>query len=132
MRQLALVTLASRLSDRLPAALPTAAVAAVSTAATIFLGFGFVDIESAAVHVAAIDGSDGFVSCGVIGHFDESEAARPAGVTVGNQVDPIHCAELFKHRSNGSVGGVETEVSYKNILHLIFFLKFAEQQTRAG
>ena len=45
---------------------------------------------------------------------------------------PINGAVLFKHGSNGAFGSVKAEVSYKNVLHLIFFLEFAEHRTRAG
>jgi len=111
--------LASRLSTGLPAILPAAAVAAAvsTTTAAIFLGLGFIDIERPAIHVAAVDGGNGLIALTVIAHFDKSEAARLTGVAVGNQVDTIHRAELLKHRSNGTFGGVETKVSYKNILH---------------
>ncbi len=119
----------------LPAA-ATAAVTAESTtttaACTIFLRPGFVDIESPAIHITAVKTGDGFQSLAVVAHFHESEAARPAGVAVGNDVYPVNGAILLKHSSDGTFGGVEAEISNKNIFHLVFFLKFAERRTRAG
>ena len=125
--------LASLLSLRSPAILPLAtAISAVSTAATILFGPSFIDIQRPAVQVTAVESGNGLFSLAVIAHFHEAKAPGLSSVPVGNDVYSIHCAELLEHGSNGAFGGVEAEVSYKNIFHLIFFLKFAEQRIRAG
>ena len=120
----------------LPAVLPAAARSAVSatatTAATIFFGPGFVDIQCPAVQIAAVQPGDGALALTVVAHFHESKTARPSRVPVGYDVYTIHCAVLLKQSANGAFGCVKTEISYKNVLHLFFFLEFAEQRTRAG
>jgi hypothetical protein len=121
---------------RLPVALPPAATAAaaVSTAAAtaaIFFGPGFVDIQRAAIHVAAVQRLDGILALTVVAHFHESKPAGPAGVPVGYDVYAVDRAKFFEHGTNGAFGSVKAKVSYKNVFHLIFFLKFAEQRMRA-
>jgi hypothetical protein len=118
---------------RSPATLPPATViSAVSTAATILFWPSFVDIQRPAVQVTAVESGNGLFSLAVIAHFDEAKASGLSSVPVGNDVYTIHCAVLLEHGSNSAFGGVEAEVSYKNVFHLIFFLKFAEQRKRAG
>ena len=126
--------LASLLSTRSPAiVLPLpAAVAAVSTATAIFFGLGFIDIQRPAVQVTAVESGNGLFSLTVIAHFYESKASGLSGFPVRNDVHPINRAVLFEHRANGAFGSSEAEISYENIFHLIFFLEFAEQRTRAG
>jgi hypothetical protein len=119
----------------LPAAfLTSAAVTAEAAAATAaaFFRAGFVDAESAAIHVTAIERGDGAVSLAVIAHFHESKAAGATCVAVGHDIHAVYGAILLKQRPDGAFGGVETEISYKYIFHVIFFLEFAEQRTRAG
>jgi len=64
----------------------------------------------------------------IVAHFHESKASGPAGFAVGYEVDTVNRAVCFKHRSNRIFSSIEAEVSYKNILQLVFFLKFAEQR----
>lgn len=118
-----------------PLAAATAAVSAESTttaAGAIFFGAGFVDIQRPAVHVTAVQSGNCVLSFCIVAHFHESEPSGSPGVPIRDDVYAVNCAELFEHSSNGAFSCVETEVSNKNILHLIFFLEFAEQQTRAG
>src|SRR4051812_46528117 len=59
-----------------------AATAAAAAAAAVLTGPGFVDGEGAAVVLLAVEGGDGRICLGVVGHFDEPEALAAAGVSV--------------------------------------------------
>src|SRR6516164_1989862 len=69
--------LASLLSICLPAiVLPlAAAVSAISAAGAVFFGPGFVDIQSPAVHVTAVESRNGVLPLTVVPHFHECEAS---------------------------------------------------------
>lgn len=111
----------------------TAAVSAISTPArAILFGPGFVYIEGPAVQVAAIQRGNGFLPLAVDCHLHESKPSGLSGVPISNDVYAVNRPKLLEQGSNGAFSGFETEISYKNILHLVFFPKLAEQQTRAG
>jgi hypothetical protein len=121
------------LAMRSPATLPPATIiSAVSTTATILFWPSFVYIQRPAVQVTAVESGNGLFSLAIIDHFHEAKASGLSGVPVGNDVYSIHCAVLLEYGSNGNFRGIEAEVSYKNILHLIFFLKFAGQRIQTG
>ena len=81
----------------LPAAAATAAVATAATVAaaattaaaraTILAGTSLADVERASTHLGLVQRSDRII--GTAFHLDEAEAARPAGVPVGDQVDRL-------------------------------------------
>jgi hypothetical protein len=110
----------------------TAAVATTAATGAILFRLGFIDIQRPAIQVAAVQTGDGILSLTVVAHFHESKTTGPSGVPIGNEVNTVNRTERFKHRSDGAFSSVKTEISYENILHLNFFLEFAEQRTRAG
>ena len=65
----------------------TAAVATAATSRTVAFGPGFVDLEVAAAKGFAIEVRNGFGRFGVIGHFDKGEAASPAGLAIGDNMN---------------------------------------------
>lgn len=105
---------------RLPAfVLPSAAaIAAEPTAAAVFLGTGFVDVDRPAIEFPAIQSSDGAISFISHTHFNESETSGPSGITVGHDVHTVHRAIRLKQGSNRLFGSSEAEISNKNILHV--------------
>jgi hypothetical protein len=108
---------------------PAAAVAAESTtAAAVFLGPRFVDVERPAAEFPAVETGNGFVAFGIHTHLHEPKASGSSGFPVGYEIHAVDRAVRLKHGSNGVFGSVKTEISNKNILHLIFFLEFAEQR----
>jgi len=86
-----------RVAHKLPAglaALPATTTAAFATetaaatwaaaATTLALGPGFIDVESPAAQIGAVQRSNGPIRLGRIGHFYESEAPRTTRVTVSH------------------------------------------------
>ena len=79
----ATATTAAAVAATTAAAAATTVAAATTTAVTAVLaGASFADGEVAAAEVGAIEGVDGFGGI-FVGHFDEAEAARASGLTVG-------------------------------------------------
>jgi hypothetical protein len=109
-----------------------AAIAVGSAPRSIFFGPGLVYIQRPSVHVPAVQRVDGSLPLAVISHLHESKPSRPSGVPVGYDVYAANRPKFLKEGSNGAFGCIEAEVSYKNILHLFFFLQLAEQRMRAG
>jgi hypothetical protein len=108
-------------------ALPASALTPAATAA-LFLGPGFIDVQRTTVEFPTVQRGNCLVAIGVIGHFDKAETFGAARIAVRNDVYTVNCAINLKHGANRILGGPEAEVSYENIFHLIFFLKFAGQQ----
>src|SRR5581483_9870639 len=67
-----------------------------SAGATLWFRAGFVHVPGPAVELLAVERIDGAICFGGIGHLNESEAARLAGVAVRDEVDAFHRAILFK------------------------------------
>jgi len=101
----------------LAATVTTAATAvAATTAAASLTGLGLVDVEGATTEVAAVEGADGLASV-LIGHLDEAEAARAAGLAVGREGDRDHLTVLREHLGDLRLSGVEREVTHINLLN---------------
>jgi hypothetical protein len=110
-------TLAANQSDDLliaasPAAAATAASttvtaaisappAAVAASAASVLGFRtrLIHVERTATHLRTVQRRNGLVTVLVAGHFDKTESARPAGIPVCHDADPVYLSERFKHLS---------------------------------
>ena len=112
--------------SNLPAVLPaaasaaiTAAIATTTTAAAIFLGAGFIDIQRPSIHVAAIETGNGLFAFAVVAHFHEAKPAGAAGVPVGHDVYAVNSTIRLKQASNGIFRCIEAEITYENIFHLI-------------
>src|SRR5450830_950541 len=81
----------------------TAAAAAVTTAAAaVFLGLGLIHLEGATVVVAAVQGAHGLLAV-FVGHLDEAEALRGAGVAVRDHAGGFDVAEGLKQSAEGRV-----------------------------
>ena len=77
----------------------TAAVATAATTATTTAAFAttsLVDRQGATVKLFAVEGADGRVGLVIARHFDERKTPGPSGLTIGNDVDTGHFAELFE------------------------------------
>jgi hypothetical protein len=94
----------------------------------VFFRAGFIDVQSATTEFAAVQGSDSPFALGVVIHLHEAKTLGPSGVAVGYHVHTRNRAVRLKERSYFVFGGSEAEVSYENILHVIFLLKLAEQR----
>jgi hypothetical protein len=119
--------------SRLPAlvvalASPAAAAKTSTTAAAFFLWPGLIDVQGPAIEFPPIQRGNRLFALTVITHFDEAKAPGAPGFAVGYDVHTIHRAVSLKHRSNRIFSSTETEISNKNVLHLIFFLKVARQR----
>src|SRR5689334_14010887 len=106
--------------------LPEASAVAISAA--IFLGPGLVNVQSPAVELVAVESGDSLSALAVISHFHESKAFGASGIAIGYDVHTDHRSIRLEERSNRLFGCPEAEISYKYVFHLMFFLKFAEQQ----
>src|SRR5512146_2961033 len=70
------------------------ATAAESAAAALGLGASFVDRQRTPAGIASVQRGDGRIRLLVVGHFHEPEAARPAGIAIGDH----------RYAVDGSVG----------------------------
>jgi hypothetical protein len=108
----------------LPARLVTTITAAAvsSPCTTGGLWTGFIHIQCPAVHIRSVQGCDGLVGFAGIAHFDKCKTSCLPRVTICNNVHSVNTAVGFKKRTNLLFASLETEVSYKDIFHLYFFL----------
>src|SRR6516162_4112205 len=106
-----------RVTERLPAL--RCAAAAITAAAALL---GLVDPQRAAAELLAIQILDGARSVGA-GHLDEAEAARPAGVAIGDDAHRLDGAVLCEQLTQLGVGGGKRQVAYIDSRHAIRLLK---------
>src|SRR3990172_2445198 len=103
----------------LPApAAPAAAAASPPAAATVTLGPGFVDVQRATAELGAVDAADSRLGGRGVRHLDEGEAARAAGVAVGDDADAIHLAVSRKDVAELLLGDVERTITNVNLSHV--------------
>jgi hypothetical protein len=102
------------------AATAPAATTTASTERPLGFGTGFVDVQRAAIQLPAIEFRDGAIGICIGAHLDKSETSRLSSVSISNDTDALHCAISFKERPDCILGSSKIEVSYENILHLLF------------
>src|SRR4029077_2614968 len=108
----------------LATAATTAGVAAAAPWPAAFLpGARFVHLQIAPAHLFAVETGNGLGGFGIIGHFDKSKAACPAGFAVGGDVNAGDLTERLEERAQVALGGLETHVANKQILHSLSLLK---------
>jgi hypothetical protein len=95
----------------------SAATVASATSGVLGLGARLVHVERPSAYLRTIQPRNGLFSVLVAGHFHKAEPARPSGIAVGHDADPIHLPERFKHLPQFVFRCVKTQVPYKNILH---------------
>jgi hypothetical protein len=106
----------------------TATTAAASTTASsaktlaaafraIGFWFGLIDSQGPATEVGPVQCGNGIRSLSGIRHFDESEAARAPGLTVGDQCDLLHRAMRFEHVAEFGFGRAVRQVANVQIFH---------------
>jgi hypothetical protein len=95
----------------------TAVAAATATAAALHFGTGFVHVQSASPHLAAVEGRDGFVSLFRIGHLYESESARTSGVPVGHDAHAIHLTMRREQLSEFVFTSIEIQIAHEDVFH---------------
>jgi hypothetical protein len=71
---------------------------------------GFIDPQATAIHIGAIQGTDGSCGIGRI-HFHEGEAARTAGFPVRDQFDGKDIAVGFEQAADFILGSIERQVT---------------------
>jgi hypothetical protein len=98
-----------------------AAAAAPATRSALRFRARFVDIQSPAVELSAVKIANGAIAFIVAAHFDKRKTAGLARVAIGHNVYTVNRAEGLKHGTDGSFGGPEAEITYKNIFHLVSF-----------
>jgi hypothetical protein len=90
----------------------TARTAATTAAAATLTGFGFVHLERTALKVLAIERLHGARRIRVR-HFDESEPARAARITVSDEGQRLHGAMRSEQRTNRIFGRGERQIADK-------------------
>jgi hypothetical protein len=101
-------TAAATTSSATPATATTAATAAV------LAGLGLVDREGSTTKGGAIQRGDGLVCA--VGHFDETEAARLAGIPIRDDLGAGHAAKATEGLAEVVRRGVEGKVANVNVL----------------
>src|SRR4029079_3198463 len=91
------------------------AAAAATTAAAILARTRLVDLDRAAADFLAVEGADGVV--GAVLHLDKAEAARLAGLAVGDQPDAADRAVLPEQVADLLLRRAEGQVSHVPLLH---------------
>jgi hypothetical protein len=93
----------------------TATATPTTTAATpLGAGLGFVDGQGPAAQVGAVEGVDGGIA--PVRHFDETEAAGAAGLTVHDDLRRGHGAVRLERRAERVRSRVEREIADVQIL----------------
>lgn len=87
---------------------------AAASAAFLF-GTAFVDDDLTTVHITAVQGSNGSLGFGVIGHFHKSKAFAPVGEFVGDDFGRSHFAIRSEKIGQVLVFQVPTDVTYVNV-----------------
>src|SRR5262245_27424087 len=99
-----------------PAAAEAAATATTAAGAAFLARLGLVDCQGPALVVEVIQALDGLLRLRVVFHLDEPEAARPAGLAVGDHLDAGHLAELAEQLEQIVAGRIPHEVAHVDIL----------------
>lgn len=112
-------TPASTITTPTPAPTKSAARAAATESASTsagagFTGLGFVDDEGAAAELLAVAGRDGLAGFFVVCHFNESEAARAAGLAIDHDRGRRHGAERTEVVPQFVFGAAEGQIADVN------------------
>src|SRR5579875_228311 len=106
------------------AAIPAAAreaaglvCAGAARTAGIGFGAGFVDFQIAPAELLAVQFRDSLCRFVIVGHLDESEAARAASFAVHGDVNAGDLADGSKKVAQLALGGLKIHVPYKQTLH---------------
>jgi hypothetical protein len=105
------ITAAAVATTAAATAAESTATAAATTAALLAL-LGFIDAQRATVEGLAVHALDRLRSLFGGAHGHEREAARAAGLAIGDEVDVAYRAELLEGSANAVGGRVEREISY--------------------
>ena len=89
-------------------------------------------MQRSAANFMAVDCRNGPVAFSVVAHFDKSKASGLSRVAVRNDVHMVNRPMSFKQRTDVLFAGAETEISYKNTLHLILLSGFESGKIRVG
>jgi hypothetical protein len=102
---------------------PTAAgtATAAETSAALGLGTRFIDVQCTATEFLAVEGRNGLLSLGGVGHFYESKPARTPGVTVRNNTDLVDFSVGLKQSPQLGFGCAVGDVADKKFLHNVSF-----------
>jgi hypothetical protein len=80
-----------------------------------FPGLGFIDHESTASTLLALEPRNRGVGCLAVGHFDKPETFGAAGVAVGNDTGLVHHAIWLKQLAEGVISDGKREIAYIDI-----------------
>src|SRR5271157_4515881 len=97
------------------------ALAATTARSTVCFRARFIDIKRSPAEFLSIQAGDSAVRIGIRIHLDKSKTLRPAGITVGDDVDAIDGSVRREQGSNRILGRSKVKVSHKNILHCFSF-----------
>ncbi len=95
-------------------------------------GTRLVDIQSPATQAGAVQSRNCPVCLGRVGHLDEGEAARTAGVPVRHQADALYRPMGLEKRTDRIFCCPEIQVADENLLQGWFLFHLNEGFTRAA
>src|SRR5690242_9957487 len=105
------------------------ASAAIATGA-VALRPGFVDFEITAAKRFPIERGNGVGGFRIIWHFHKSEAASPAGLAIGHNMNASDLAKGLEQCGQIGLGGLKTHISDKKTFHTISpFVLFWRRQS---
>jgi hypothetical protein len=107
-----------------PAPAGTSAASATRAAtAALRLGAGFIDVQRAPAQFFSIQGGNGFLGLGRVGHFDERESSRTSGLTVSHYADLLDLAMGLEQRSQLCFRCTVGDVADEQFLHVCFLFE---------
>jgi hypothetical protein len=109
--------------------LPATVTASAATRAALRFRTGFVHVQRSTVEIPTVEAADRGITFGIDAHFDKGESARLPGIAIGHDVDALDGAIRIKHGTERIFRRPETEVTYKNILQINFFLNLQSSES---
>jgi hypothetical protein len=102
-----------------PAAATRTPKPTTATAAPIHFRTRFVDVQSPAAQLAAIERSNGLLGFIVVRHLHERKTPRSARIPVRHDTDAFHCPVDIKKSPYLFFTGAKRQIPYKNLFHVI-------------
>jgi hypothetical protein len=118
----ALIVVASAATTRTPTSTRTAATwtaPAPGSARTAAIGLRtrFVNVQRASAELFPVEGGNGFLGFGGVGHFYKCKSSRTTRVTISDHADLIDLAMRLKQGPKFCFCGAVREIANKKLLH---------------
>src|SRR5438105_15966695 len=79
-----------------------------------------VHVDGSSVEFGTVQSSDSLYRGRIVRHLDKGKAPGLARLAIRHDAEPFHGAMFLKDGSDVLFGGIGTEISHKNIVHLVF------------